>query len=93
MVSSAFCVRTDIKIDISISIRHMTTKFGKQVHHRTEVVSSAFCVRNDIKIDISISIRPMSTKFGKQVHLEKLTQMRLLKQVMVTSLRQDHVTY
>ena len=25
-------VRTDIRIDISISIRFMTTKFGKQVH-------------------------------------------------------------
>ena len=25
-------VRTDIRIDISISIRSMTTKFGKQVH-------------------------------------------------------------
>ena len=49
-------------------------------------------VRTDIRIDISISIRPMTIKFGKQVHLGKLMQMRLIKQVMVTSSRQDHVT-
>ena len=49
-------------------------------------------VRIDIRIDISISIRPMTTKFGKQVHLQDLTQMRLIKQVLLTSLHQDHVT-
>ena len=48
--------------------------------------------RIDIIIDISNSIRPMTTKFGKQVHLQGLTQMRLIKQVLVTPLRQDYVT-
>ena len=38
-----------------------------------------FRVRIDIGNDISIFIRPM-------------TQMRLIKQVLVTSLRKDHVT-
>ena len=45
-----------------------------------------------IRIDISISIRPMTTEFSKQIHLQELTQMRLIKQVLVTSSRQDHVT-
>ena len=49
-------------------------------------------VRIDIRIDISISIRPMNTKFDKQVYLQDLPQMRLIKQVLVTSLRQDHAT-
>ena len=49
-------------------------------------------VRSDIIIDISISVRPMITKFVKQVHLQHLPQMRLIKQVLVTSLHQDHVT-
>ena len=49
-------------------------------------------VRFDVSIDISISIRPMITKFGKQIHLQDLTQMRPIKQVLVMSLRQDHVT-
>ena len=31
------------------------------------------------------------TKFDKQVHLQELTQTRLLKQVLVTSSRQDHM--
>ena len=48
-------------------------------------------VETDIRIDIAISIRPMTTKLGKHVHLEELTQMRLIKQGMVTSLRQDDV--
>ena len=39
-------------------------------------------VRIDIKTDISISIRPTTTKFGKQIHLEKLTETRLMKQVL-----------
>ena len=38
------------------------------------------------------TIRPMTTKFGKQKHLEELTQMRLIKQVLVTSAPQDCVT-
>ena len=48
-------------------------------------------VRSDIRIDISISIRPITTKFGRQVPLQDLTQMRLIKQVLVMPLRQDHV--
>ena len=34
----------------------------------------------------------MTTKFGKQLHLEELTQVRLIKQVLVISTGQDHVT-
>ena len=49
-------------------------------------------VRIDIRIDISISVRAMITRFANQVHLQDLTQMRLIKQVLVTSLRQDHVS-
>ena len=48
--------------------------------------------RFDVRNDLSKSIRPMITKFSKQVHLQDLTQMRIIKQVPVTSLRQDHVT-
>ena len=43
--------------------------------------------RTGLTIDISISIRAIITKFGKQVHLHDFTQMRLIKQVLVTSLR------
>ena len=46
----------------------------------------------NIRIDISISIRPVATKFGKQVHVEELTQMRIIKQVLVKPSRQDHTT-
>ena len=42
-----------------------------------------------VRINISISIKSMITKFGIQVHLQDLTQMRLIKQVLITSLRQD----
>ena len=49
-------------------------------------------VRIDIRIFISIFISPMTTKFVKVVHLEVLTQMRLIKQVLMTLSRQDHVT-
>ena len=49
-------------------------------------------VRIDIRIDISISIKPMTTIFGKQLHLQGLTQMKLIKQGLVTSLCQDHMT-
>ena len=45
----------------------------------------------DIRIDISISVRRMITKFGKQMHLHNLTQIRLFKQVLVSSFRQDHL--
>ena len=34
----------------------------------------------------------MATKFGRQVNLEKLTQIRLIKQVLVTPSGQYHVT-
>ena len=49
-------------------------------------------VRIDKRIDIFVSRRPMITKFGNQVHLQGLTQMRLIKQVLVTSLHQHHMT-
>ena len=49
-------------------------------------------VGSDIRIDISISRRPMATKFGKHIHLEELTQMRLIKEVLVISSHQDHMT-
>ena len=49
-------------------------------------------VRIDIRIDISISIQLMTTKLGKQVHLQELTQMRLNKQELGMSSRQDYVT-
>ena len=53
-----------------------------------------FCKTYDHQIwqACTISVRPMITKFGKYVHLQNLTQVRLIKQVLVTSLRQDHVT-
>ena len=50
-------------------------------------------VRIDIRIDISISIRHMTTNFGKQVHLQDLTQMRLIKQVLVTLCQDPVKTY
>ena len=34
----------------------------------------------------------MNTKFGKQVHLEELTQIRVIKQLMVTPSPGNHVT-
>ena len=34
----------------------------------------------------------MNTKYGKQVHLGESTQMKLIKHVLVTSWRQDHMT-
>ena len=48
-------------------------------------------VRTDILIDISISMKPRTTKSGKQLHLGELTQMKLIKQVLVLSSRKDHV--
>ena len=53
--------------------------------------SQGIQVRIDITIDISISIRPMATIFCRQVHLEELIQVRLIKQMLVTSSHQDHV--
>ena len=49
-------------------------------------------VRNVIRIDISICMNTITTKFGKQVHLGELTQMRLIKQVLMTLSCEDHVT-
>ena len=34
----------------------------------------------------------MTTKFGKQVHEQDLIQMKLMKQVLVKSSHQDHMT-
>ena len=48
-------------------------------------------VRTDKRLDIFISIRPMTMQFGEQVHLEEMNQMRLIKQVLVSPSRQDHV--
>ena len=44
----------------------------------------------DIKIDTFISIRPMNTKFGKHAHLAELTQMKLIKQVLVLVTSKEH---
>ena len=49
-------------------------------------------VRFDIRINISIFLISMITRFCKQVHLQDLIQMRLIKQILVMSLRQDHAT-
>ena len=51
-----------------------------------------FSIRTDLRIDISISVRPKVTIFSKQVHLHEFTQIRLIKQVLVTSSCQDRVT-
>ena len=57
-------------------------------------MSSTFSEETQVRIDIriDISIKHITTQFGKQVHLQELTEMRLIKQVMVSSSRQDHVT-
>ena len=47
--------------------------------------SQVIHVRIEMRIDISISIKSLTTKYGRQVHLQKLTQMRLIKQVLVAS--------
>ena len=70
--------------------------FWKSLNTADWGVSSAFSkvfihTRTDVRVNISISAKPMPTKFGKQVHLEALNQMRLMKQLLVTPLRQDHV--
>ena len=49
----------------------------------------------DLIIDISIFIKPATTKFGKQV--DQLTQMRLIKQVLIDTsatrvVLRDHAT-
>ena len=43
-------------------------------------------------MDSSISIRPVTTEFCMQIRSEELTQMRLVKQIRVTSSRKYHVT-
>ena len=48
--------------------------------------------RTDIRIDISISIGPISIEFGKQVYLQELSQMGIIKQMLVMPSLQDHVT-
>ena len=53
--------------------------------------SQTIRARIDIRIDISIFIRTVITKFGKQVHPQNLTQMRLIKKVLLTSLYKDHL--
>ena len=40
--------------------------------------------RIDVRIDISIFIRPISAKFAREVHLQEFSQMRLIKQVLMT---------
>ena len=52
----------------------------------------SFFKGSHVKIDLSISIKLMATKFDKQVHLQELIQIRLTKQVLVTSSSQDHLT-
>ena len=47
-------------------------------------------VRLYTRIEISVSIGPVVIKFGKQVHLQNLTHLKVIKQLIVTSLRQDH---
>ena len=49
-------------------------------------------VRTGIRIGISMSIKPMITKLGKQVHLQELTQMKVIKWILVTSSRQVYLT-
>ena len=53
---------------------------------------SSFFQYIHLRIDIFISVRPKITKFGRQVHLQDLTQMRLIRQVLVTSSHQDQGT-
>ena len=48
--------------------------------------------RIDIRIDISIFKRPMISKFVEQLRLQDLAQMRLIKQLLLTSSRQDHMS-
>ena len=43
------------------------------------------------RIDTSISLRLMITKFGKQVHQQELSQVGIIKQVLMKSSRHDHV--
>ena len=48
-------------------------------------------VRSEIKVDNSSSIRPMTTKFDTHKLLEELAQIRLIRLVLATPSRQDHV--
>ena len=49
-------------------------------------------MRIDIRIDTLISIKPIITKFGKQLNIQDLAQIRLIKQLRVTSSHQNYVT-
>ena len=48
-------------------------------------------IRTYKRIYTFISIRSMAIKFGRLVHLEELRQMKLIKQVLVTPSRRNHV--
>ena len=48
-------------------------------------------VRIDIRIDLHL-YKNYDHQICKQVHLQDLTQMRLIKQILVKSLHQDHVS-
>ena len=56
-------------------------------------VSSAFSKVSVQELIFPISITLKTTKFDKLVYQQDLTQMRLIKQVLVTSLRQNHVIH
>ena len=43
-------------------------------------------------VDISISVKHVLTKFDKQEYLVELTQLRQVKQLLVMSSRQGHLT-
>ena len=45
----------------------------------------------NIRIDICLSIRPTTTRLSNQVHLDELNQMKLIKQVQMTSSHEDHL--
>ena len=56
-------------------------------------VSSAFSKVSVQELIFPISITLKTTKFDKLVYQQDLTQMRLINQVLVTSLRQNHVIH
>ena len=63
----------------------------KSVNMASKGYEFSFCGGNHakidmIKIDMSICISRMTTKFGEEVPLEELTQIKLIKQMLVTSL-------
>ena len=56
-------------------------------------VSSVFSKVSVQELIFPISITLKTTKFDKLVYQQDLTQMRLINQVLVTSLRQNHVIH